>query len=86
MPENQAPYSEHSMNIVGPNIRDIRIKLDLSQKDLVARCNLLGWDISRGTLAKIESKTRKLSDAEVLCLSKALKVKVSDLFEGFECS
>lgn len=82
MPENQAPYTEHFMNIIGPNIRDKRIKLGLSQKDLVARCNLLGWDISRGTLAKIESKTRKLSDGEVLCLAKALKVKVGDLFEG----
>jgi transcriptional regulator with XRE-family HTH domain len=70
------------MNIVGPTIRETRVKLNLSQKDLVARCNLLGWGISRGTLAKIESKTRKLSDSEVLCLAKALKVEVGVLFEG----
>jgi transcriptional regulator with XRE-family HTH domain len=55
--------------------------MNLSQKDLVARCNLLGWDISRGTLAKIESQTRKISDEEVLCLSKALKVEVGKLFK-----
>lgn len=70
------------MNIVGPNIRDTRNSLGLSQKDLVAKCNLLGWDISRGTLAKVESKTRKVSDEEVLCLAKALKVKVERLFQG----
>jgi len=70
------------MNIVGPTIRTIRTNLNLSQKDLVARCNLLGWDISRGTLAKIESKTRKLSDGEVLCLAKALNVEVGSLFQG----
>ena len=81
MPENQAPNSEHFMNIVGPIIRETRIKQGLSQKELVARCNLLGWDISRGTLAKIESKTRKLSDDEVLCLAKALKVETGSLFQ-----
>lgn len=80
MPENQAPNSEHYMNIVGPIIREIRIKQGLSQKDLVARCNLLGWDISRGTLAKIESKSRKLSDNEIVLLAKALNVEVGSLF------
>ena len=70
------------MNVVGPNIRDIRKSLNLSQKELVAKCNLLGWEISRGTLAKIESKTRKISDGEVLCLSSALKVEVGSLFQG----
>jgi transcriptional regulator with XRE-family HTH domain len=68
------------MNLIGPNIREIRKSMNLSQKDLVARCNLLGWDISRGTLAKIESQTRKISDEEILFFSKALKVKVERLF------
>jgi transcriptional regulator with XRE-family HTH domain len=69
------------MNLIGPNIREIRKSMNLSQKDLVARCNLLSWDISRGTLAKIESQTRKISDEEVLYLSKALKVEVGTLFK-----
>jgi len=68
------------MNLIGPNIQKIRKSMNLSQKELVARCNLLGWDISRGTLAKIESRTRKISDGEVLYLSKALKVDIERLF------
>lgn len=68
------------MNLIGPNIREVRKSMNLSQKDLVARCNLLGWKMSRGTLAKIESKSRKISDEEVLYLSKALKVDVGVLF------
>jgi transcriptional regulator with XRE-family HTH domain len=68
------------MNQIGPNIREIRKSMNLSQKELVARCNLIGWDISRGTLAKIESQSRKISDGEVLYFSKALKVKVGALF------
>lgn len=42
------------MNLIGPDFREIRKRMNLSQKDLVARCNLLSWDISRGTLAKID--------------------------------
>jgi transcriptional regulator with XRE-family HTH domain len=68
------------MNLIGPNIREIRKSMNLSQKELVARCNLIGWDISRGTLAKIESRTRKISDEEVLLFSKSLKVEISTLF------
>ena len=69
------------MNLIGPNIREIRKSMNLSQKDLVARCNLLGWEISRGTLAKIESRTRRISDEEVLYLSTALKVNIGELFD-----
>jgi transcriptional regulator with XRE-family HTH domain len=49
------------MNLIGPNIREIRRNMDLSQKPVVAKCNLLGWDISRATLAKIGSKKEKLA-------------------------
>ena len=68
------------MNYIGPRIREIRIEKTLSQKDLTAKCNVLGWDISRGTLAKIESKNRRVSDIEVLYLSKALGVGIDALF------
>lgn len=74
------------MNLIGPNIREIRKRMNLSQKDLVARCNLLGWDISRGTLAKIESQTRKISDGEVFYLSLALKVEIGELFDRVSMS
>jgi transcriptional regulator with XRE-family HTH domain len=74
------------MNLIGPNIREIRKRMNLSQKDLVARCNLQGWDISRGTLAKIESQTRKISDGEVFYLSLALKVEIGELFDRVSMS
>ena len=40
------------MNIVGPAVKEIREEKGLTQEVLAARCNLLGWDISRSTLAK----------------------------------
>jgi len=40
---------------------------------------LSGWDLSRESLAKIESQIRWVADAEIVCLAKALKVPVQGL-------
>ena len=68
------------MNIVGPNIRRIRESKKLTQDELAAHCNLAGFNISRSTLAKIEVKARRVTDIELQLFSKALNVKIQDLF------
>ncbi|RTE67328.1 XRE family transcriptional regulator [Amphritea opalescens] len=68
------------MNIIGPNVRKLRELQHLTQDELAAKCNICGWDISRGTLAKIESKVRKVSDYEALALARALNVNIDQLF------
>lgn len=70
------------MNIVGSVVRTIRESKNLTQEQLVAHCNLIGWSISRGTLAKIESNVRCVTDKEVLLLATALKVNVQQLYDG----
>ena len=70
---------EGIQNIVGPCVREIRIKANMTQPQLVAKCNLLGWDLSRETLAKIVSQVRKIADFELLCLSRCLGVPVEGL-------
>lgn len=69
------------MNIVGPKVRKIRETQGLTQEELVVRCNLLHWDISRGTLAKIEARVRRVTDNEVVLLAKALSVLISELYD-----
>ncbi|MBX2807879.1 MAG: helix-turn-helix domain-containing protein [Cellvibrionaceae bacterium] len=68
------------MNVVGPQIKQCREKLGLTQEELTARCNLLGWDISRSTLAKVESQVRRVTDDEVLLFAKALEVSLKALY------
>ena len=46
---------------------------------LAARCQMQGWNLSRETLAKIESQIRWVADFELLCLSKCLKVSMGEL-------
>jgi DNA-binding XRE family transcriptional regulator len=67
-------------NIVGPKIRTLRSQRSMLQDDLAAKCCLLGWDLSRSTLAKIEAQIRCVNDRELLVLAKALKLSVNELY------
>lgn len=69
------------MNIIGENIRKIRGRKNWTQDQLAAKCNLFKWNISRGTLAKIETKGRRVTDIEVKIFAQALRVTVEDLFD-----
>jgi len=67
-------------NVVGDQVRRIRSEKDWSQEELARRCNLLGWDISRSTLSKVEAKLRLVTDAEAFVLAKALEVDLTAIF------
>ena len=68
------------MNIVGPQVRRIRYQQGLTQPAFAGKCQLIGWDISREGIAKIESQIRGVSDIEVMKLAKALRVHFSVFF------
>jgi transcriptional regulator with XRE-family HTH domain len=72
------------LNIIGSRVKALRESQQLTQDQLAARCQLVGLQVSRGTLAKIEAQIRCVTDEEVLLLAKALKVGVTELFAGIE--
>ena len=67
-------------NIIGPLVRRQRVGGDLSQDALAAKCQRLGWALTRSTLAKIEAGIRRVNDAEVFLLACALGGPVDSLF------
>jgi len=69
-----------TQNIVGPQIGAVRTRRNFSQEELAAKCGVLGLDISRGTLAKIESQVRCVNDGELRLLARALGVKIEELY------
>jgi transcriptional regulator with XRE-family HTH domain len=76
MPERQ--------NIVGPVIRELREKKGMTQAQLVAKLNILGWDLSRGTLAKIEAQVRCVADYEIPRLATVLQIDGPELLRRAE--
>lgn len=67
-------------NIVGRQVMLIRNERGWSQEKLASVCQLRGWDISRGVVARIEGGVRWVADFEVLKLASALRVSVPDLY------
>jgi transcriptional regulator with XRE-family HTH domain len=67
-------------NIIGAQVRRLRYAQGLTQELLAARCGLLGLELSRGTLSKIEAQIRCVSDVELQVIAEALKVPLEKLF------
>ncbi len=65
----------HPRNIVGPNVRRLRTARELSQEQLALKCQLIGWDISRDGIAKIEGRIRWVADFELVYLCKVFCVR-----------
>jgi transcriptional regulator with XRE-family HTH domain len=71
-------------NAVGTEIRKLRNARSMTQEMLVARCNLAGCNITRGTMAKIEAQIRGISDVELFTISRVFRVNMEELFpRGF---
>lgn len=70
------------LNIVGSQLQALRRQREptLTQQGLAVRLQLLGWDIDRFGVSKIERGQRQVTDKEVVLIAKALQVAVSDLF------
>lgn len=68
------------LNVVGRAVAKIRNQKGLSQSDLATACQVAGWDVSRESIAKIESGFRWVGDFEVIKLARILQVSISDLF------
>jgi len=69
-----------AQNIIGPQVRRLRVRREWTQDVLATKCNLAGWDLSRGTLAKIEAQVRCVTDAEAFALAKVLRVELMELY------
>ena len=70
----------NAQNIIGPQVRRLRNERDLSQDQLAAKLQLLGLEISRAGVSKIEARLRCVTDAELPLIAQALKVEMADLY------
>lgn len=74
------PRKKLPANVVGPQIRKLRYESGLTQEQLAVRCQLAGLDISRATLAQIESRLRYVCDEELFIVALVLNVTTDGLY------
>ena len=70
------------MNLIGSNVRKYRIQNKLSQQKLSNQLELLGVYVCRGSISRIEDKSRTVTDIELFALAKVLNVSINNLFEN----
>lgn len=68
-------------NIAGIKVAQIRKGLRISQRELSDRLQLIGLDIDKNAVQRIESGQRFITDIEIDFLAKALGTTITDLLE-----
>jgi len=68
-------------NITGKNISKIRREKGIKQKEMLAKLQVLGVDISPSCLSELEGQTRIATDKEIWAIAEILNVPVECLFE-----
>ncbi len=71
----------NDMNIVGKNVRKFRIAKKMSQQKLSNSLELMGVYVCRGSVSRIEDKSRTVTDIELYALAKVLNVDINELIE-----
>lgn len=68
-------------NLIGSNLKNIRKKQHISQQELADKLETLAIYICRGSISRIEDKSRTVTDIELYGLSKILGVPINSLLE-----
>jgi len=65
---------------IGMNIRRIRMKNNFTQEQLAAKLQILGCDITRSALAKIEVGQRHIYPDELKAFKQIFNISYDELF------
>lgn len=71
----------NNMNMVGKNVRRLRIAKGMSQQTLSNKLETLAVYICRGSISRIEDMQRTVTDIELYGLAEILGVSIDELFD-----
>lgn len=66
-------------NICGKNIAIFRTNLKISQRELADRMQLIGIDIDKNAIQRIECGKRFVTDIEIVAFAKVFEVELEKL-------
>ena len=67
-------------NLIGKNLRQLRMSARMSQQELSNKLELLGVYICRGSVSRIEDCSRTVTDIELFAIAQALGVDPKELY------
>lgn len=69
-------------NFIAPQLLALRRYRELSQRDLARELQLIGYDIDRNVITRIESYQRYVTDIELKAFSEIFSISYTYLIEG----
>ena len=72
--------TKYPANLVGPQIRKLRVERGWSQAKFAVQLQLKGLDMGRDVVARIECQIRGIRDLDIPFFARTLEVEVSHLF------
>lgn len=70
-------------NVISRRVRYFRNLRKISQEQLVARLQVMNVNIDQQGISRIENNTRIVTDYELACLCRALRVTVEEMLADF---
>ena len=68
-----------AQNLIGDIVKKYRKAAKMSQQELSVKLELLGVYVCRGSISRIEDKSRTVTDIELYALSEVLSIPWDDL-------
>lgn len=68
-------------NLIGANLKKLRIERKMSQQDISNKLELLGVYVCRGSVSRIEDQSRTVTDIELYAIAEVLKVNAAELLK-----
>ncbi len=69
-------------NICGKNVSILRNNLKISQRELADRMQLVGIDVDKNAIQRIECGKRFVTDIEIIALAKVFDVSYEELLKS----
>ena len=67
------------MNLIGDNVKKYRKMRKMSQQTLSNKLELMGVYVCRGSVSRIEDKSRTVTDIELFAIAEVLNISITDL-------
>ena len=74
---------ENNLNVIANNLKRIRLNKNISLSSLSNKLMLMGVDISKQSLYRIEQNKRSVRDYELSCIALALEISTDELLKKF---
>lgn len=69
-------------NVCGKNIAKLRMDLKISQRELADRMQLVGIDIDKNAIQRIECGKRFVTDIEIIAFAKIFNISFDELLQN----